>query len=70
VYEQLSPSQRALLPHLEKPVVDHMQVLGIGRSQAYEAARKLKVVIGDLVPEDDLRGAMVLEVVRLCVVYP
>jgi len=70
VYEQLSPSQRALLPHLEKPVADHMQILGIGRSQAYEAARKLKAVIGDLVPEDDLRGAVVLEVVRLCVVHP
>lgn len=70
VYEQLSPSQRALLPHLEKPVADHMQILGIGRSQAYEAARKLKAVIGALVPEDDLRGAVVLEVVRLCVVYP
>lgn len=70
VYEQLSPSQRALLPHLDKPVADHMQILGIGRSQAYEAARKLKAVIGDLVPEDDLRGAVVLEVVRLCVVHP
>ena len=70
VYDQLSPSQRALLPHLEKPVADHMQILGVGRSQAYEAARKLKTVIGDLMPEDDLRGAVVLEVVRLCVVHP
>lgn len=70
VYEQLSPSQRALLPHLEKPVADHMEILGVGRSQAYEAARHLKAVIGDLVPEDDLRGAVVLEVARLCVVHP
>lgn len=66
VYDQLSPSQRALLPHLDKPVDDHMQVLGVGRSQAYEAARKLKAALSELVPEDDLRGDVTLEVLRLC----
>jgi hypothetical protein len=70
VYEQLSASQRALLPHMDKPVADHMQVLGVGRSQAYEAARKLKALLEELVPEDDLRGDVTLEVVRLCVVNP
>jgi len=70
VYEQLSPSQRALLPHIARPVADQMQVLDVRRSQAYEAARKLKAVLEELVPEDDLRGDVTLEVVRLCVVNP
>lgn len=70
VYEQLSPSQRALLPHLDKPVADHMQILGVGRSQAYEAARKLKGTLEELVPEDDLRSDVALEVLRLCSVNP
>ncbi|MEU7691048.1 hypothetical protein [Microbispora hainanensis] len=68
VYDQLSPSQRALLPHLDKPVSDHMQMLGVGRSQAYEAARRLKAALGELVPEDDLRGNVMLEVLRLCLI--
>lgn len=70
VYDQLSPSQRALLPHLDKPVDDHMQILGVGRSQAYEAARKLRAALRELVPEDELRGNVTLEVLRLCLVTP
>jgi hypothetical protein len=70
VYDQLSPSQRALLPHLGKPVSDHMQVLGVGRSQAYEAAGKLKAVLNELVPEDDVRDDVMVEVARLCMVNP
>jgi hypothetical protein len=70
VYEQLSPSQRALLPHLDKPVADQMQMLNVGRSQAYAAAGKLKAVLTELVPEDELRADVAMEVLRLCLVKP
>ncbi|MEO3810795.1 hypothetical protein ABGB17_17490 [Sphaerisporangium sp. B11E5] len=70
VYAQLSPSQRVLLPHLHKPVSDHMQVLGVGRTQAFEATRKLKAVLGELVPDDDLGENVILEVLRLCLIAP
>ncbi|MFI6298339.1 hypothetical protein ACIBEJ_42580 [Nonomuraea sp. NPDC050790] len=70
VFAQLSPSQRALLPHLNKPAGDQMQVLGVGRTQAYEAAKKLKAVLSEMVPDDDLRENVMLEVLRLCLVNP
>jgi hypothetical protein len=70
VYEQLSPSQRALLPHLDKPVADQMLVLNVGRSQAYAAAGKLKAILSELVPEDELRTDVTMEVLRLCLVNP
>ncbi|HEY5845124.1 MAG TPA: hypothetical protein VIU87_27350, partial [Mycobacterium sp.] len=37
VYDQLSPSQRVLLSHLDEPIAIQMQLLAVGRSQAYEA---------------------------------
>lgn len=70
VYAQLSPSQRALLPHLSKPVEEQMQILGVARTQAYEAARRLRALLCELIPGDDLRAEIALEVVRLCVVNP
>jgi hypothetical protein len=70
VYEQLSASQRALLPHLDKPVEDQMQILSVGRTQAYEVARRLKALLSDLIGADDLRDEIGLEVLRLCVVNP
>ena len=70
VYEQLSPSQRALLPHLDKPIVEQAQILGVGRSQAYAASGKLKALLAELVPDDELRGEVTMEVLRLCVVNP
>jgi hypothetical protein len=70
VHAQLSASQRALLPHLGKPAEEQMQVLGVGRTQAYEAARRLKALLCELIPGDDLRAEIALEVVRLCVVNP
>jgi hypothetical protein len=70
VYEQLSPSQRALLPHLDKPIREQAQVLGVGRSQAYAASGKLKAMLIDLLPEDDLRADVTLELLRRCVVNP
>lgn len=68
VYEQMSPSQRALLPHLDKPVKDHMEVLGVGRTQAYEVAARLKALLRELIGADELRDEIGLEVLRLCVV--
>lgn len=70
VYEQLSPSQRTLLPHLDKPVEDQMEILSVGRTQAYETARRLKAVLSELIGADDLRNEIALEVLRLCVVNP
>jgi hypothetical protein len=70
VYEQLSPSQRVLLPHLDKPIADQMLVLNMGRSQAYAAAGKLKAILIALVPEDELRADVAMEVLRLCLVNP
>ena len=70
VYDQLSPTQRALFPHMDKPVEDQMRVLGVGRSQAYAAASKLRSILAELVPNDGLRTEVGLEVYRLCVVNP
>ena len=70
VYAQLSPAQRALLPHLNKPIGEQMQVLGLGRSQTYAASGKLKAMVVELVPADGLRAEVALELYRLCVVNP
>ena len=70
VYAQLSPAQRALLPHLNKPIGEQMQVLGLGRSQTYAASGKLKAMVVELVPDDGLRAEVALELYRLCVVNP
>jgi hypothetical protein len=70
VYAELSPSQRALLPHLDKPIGDQAQILGVGRSQAYAAGGKLKALLVELVPDDGLRAEVTLELYRLCVVNP
>ena len=70
VYEQMSASQRALLPHLDKPVKDHMEILGVGRTQAYEVAARLKALMRELIGADELRDEIGLEVLRLCVVNP
>jgi hypothetical protein len=70
VYEQLAPAQRALMPHLNKPIEDQAQVLGLGRSQTYAASGKLKALLIELVPDDELRAEVTLEVLRLCTVNP
>lgn len=70
VYAQLSPSQRALLPQLDKPITEQAHVLGVGRSQAYTASAKLKALIVVLMPDDKLRAEVTLEVLRLCVMKP
>lgn len=67
-YGQLSPSQRALLPHLDEPISRQCAVLGLGRSQAYAASATLKLLLGEVVPDDELRAKVIGEVLRLCVV--
>jgi hypothetical protein len=47
-----------------------MEILGVGRTQAYEAARRLKPVLSELIGGEDLRDEIGLEVLRLCVVNP
>lgn len=70
VHGQMSASQRALLPHLDKPVEDQMEVLGVGRTQAYEVARRLKALLHELIGTEELRNEIGLEILRLCVVNP
>jgi hypothetical protein len=70
VYEQMSASQRALLPHLDKPMKDQMEILGVGRTQAYDVAARLKALLRELIGADDLRDEISLEVLRLCMVNP
>lgn len=70
VYVQLSPSQRALLPHMDKPVGEQTQILGLGRSQTYAASGKLKAALVQLIPDDGLRAEVTMELYRLCVVNP
>lgn len=70
VYGQLSPSQRALLPHLDMSVNDWMDVLNVGRSQAHAAAGKLRAHLAELIPEDELRHEVAAEVLHLCLGNP
>ncbi|MGH3567109.1 MAG: hypothetical protein ACRDRH_13975 [Pseudonocardia sp.] len=70
VYEQLSPSQRALLPHLDAPIGDRSEVLGLGRSQTSLMTAQLRRVLGELIPADEVREDVTMELYRLCVVNP
>lgn len=70
VYGQLSPSQRALLPHLGKSLADQMEVLGLKKSQTSLAARKLQEALQLLVPDSESRNEITLEIYRLCLVNP
>ena len=70
IYERMSASQRTLLSHLSKPVEDQMVILGVGRTQAYEVARRLKDLLCELIGTDEFRDEIGLEVLRLCVVNP
>lgn len=66
VYAQLSPAQRALLPHVTDPIADQMQILRAGRSQTYVAVRTLRTMLADLIPEDEWRDTVFHELVQLC----
>lgn len=66
VYEQLSPSQRALLPHLDGGATEQATVLGLGRSQTYVATSQLRALLIHLVPDDELRAGVVSAVQQSC----
>ena len=66
VLDQLSPSQRALVPYLDRDVNAVMEVLNVGRSRAYEAVRHLKGVLDRLLPDDETRAVVYAAVVERC----
>jgi hypothetical protein len=70
VYDQLTPRERALVPHLAKGVEEHMAILECGRSQAYLHAARLKQTLQTLLDGDEHRDDIMLEVCRLCIVSP
>jgi hypothetical protein len=66
VYDQLSPSQRALVPYLDCDIKVVMGVLHIGRSRAYEAVKHVRDLLDRLLPVDDTRDVVGAAVVRMC----
>jgi len=66
VLDQLSPSQRALVPYLDRDINVVMEVLNVGRSRAYEAVRHLKGLLDRLLPDDETRGVVYAAVVERC----
>lgn len=68
VYEQLSHSQRAIFPHMDKPPKDRMEILGLGKSQTALHTRELKEMLNRMISDDEERLHIVAEIVRLCVV--
>jgi len=66
VYDQLSPSQRAVVPYLESDIQVVMEVLHVGRSRAYEAVKHIRDLLDRLLPADDTRGIVYDAVVERC----
>ena len=64
VVAMLSPSERHIVPYLNDPPAIQL-LLGCGRSQAYQHARRLKEKLVQLVGDDDVH-TVGLEVIRLC----
>lgn len=65
VVGMLAPWERQVVPHLDSPRSIQV-VLGCGRSQAYQHARRLKEKLTQLVGDGDNVRAVVLEVIGLC----
>ena len=63
---QLSPSQRAVVPYLDRDVDVVMEVLNVGRSRAYEAVKHVKGLLDRLLPDDETRGVVYAAVVERC----
>jgi hypothetical protein len=61
----LSAAERRLVPHLAD-IPSIQEVLGCGRTQAYQHARRLKEKLEQLVGEGEDVRAVGLEVIRLC----
>jgi hypothetical protein len=66
VLDQLSPSQRALVPYLDRDINAVMEVLNVGRSRAYEAVRHLKDVLDRVLPDNETRAVVWTAVVERC----
>ena len=64
--DQLSPSQRALVPYLDRDINAVMEVLNVGRSRAYEAISHLKGLLERLLPDDETRAVVYAAVVERC----
>lgn len=65
VVGMLAPWERQIVPHLDNPPAIQA-VLGCGRSQAYQHARRLKEKLMQLVGDGDDVHVVGLEVIRLC----
>lgn len=65
VVGMLAPWERRIVPHLDNPLAIQT-VLGCGRSQAYQHARRLKEKLTQLVGDSDSVRVVGLEVIRLC----
>jgi hypothetical protein len=70
IYGVLNGTERALLPHLGKPLGEQMQVLELGRAQTRLAGERLAEKLRLMTANDDEREDVVLELLRLCVVQP
>jgi hypothetical protein len=67
VYDQLSPSQRALLPLMPvEDIATVMDLLGAGRTQAYAAVSRLKELLNRILPADETRPSVLAGVVERC----
>jgi hypothetical protein len=65
VVGMLAPVERRLVGHLED-VLAIQEVVGCGRSQAYQHAKRLKDKLAQLIGEGEDVRAVGLEVIRLC----
>jgi hypothetical protein len=65
-YDQLSPSQRAIVPYLDCDIKVIMEMLRVGRSRAYEAVKHVRDMLDWLLPDDDTRGIVGAAVIRMC----
>jgi hypothetical protein len=66
VYDQLSPSQRALVPYLDDDIKVVMDVLHVGRSRAFEAVKHVRDLLHRLLPDDDTRDIVCAAVIERC----
>lgn len=65
VVGMLAPWEQQIVPHLDNPPAIQT-VLGCGRSQAYQHARRLKEKLTQLVGDGDSVRTVGLKVIRLC----
>jgi hypothetical protein len=66
VYEQLSPSERALVPYLDCDIKVVMDVLHVRRSRAYDAVKHVRDLLDRLLPDDGTRDVVGAALVAMC----